>query len=95
MSIKNRQPHHVGTLSPEMALLGLWYRYPGHGYALADSKNADLAQAFVDLILSPEGQQVMEKYNFIPAAGGSSSSGGVTVTDAFALEVKLAALPVQ
>ena len=70
-----------------MALLGLWYRYPRHGY--------DLAQAFVDLILSPEGQQVMEKYHFIPAAGGSSSSGGVTVTDAFGLEVKLAALPVQ
>lgn len=35
---------------------------------IVDSKNTDLAQAFVDLILSPEGQQVMEKHNFIPAA---------------------------
>lgn len=38
---------------------------------LADSKNADLAQAFVALVLSPEGQQVMAKYGFLPAAGGS------------------------
>jgi len=38
---------------------------------IADSKNAELAQAFVDLILSPEGQQVMEKYNFIPVVEGS------------------------
>ncbi len=35
---------------------------------IADSKNAELAQAFVDLILSPEGQHVMEKHKFIPAA---------------------------
>ena len=60
---------------------------------IADSKNADLAQAFVDLILSPEGQQVMEKYKFIPAAGGSSSGDGVTITDALGREVKLAAAP--
>jgi len=60
---------------------------------IADSKNAELAQAFVDLILSPEGQQVMGKYNFIPAAGGSSSSDGITVTDALGREVKLAAAP--
>jgi len=38
---------------------------------ISDSKNSELAQAFVDLILSPEGQQVMEKYSFIPAAGVS------------------------
>jgi len=34
---------------------------------ISDSKNADLAKAFVSLVLSPEGQQVMAKYNFIPA----------------------------
>ena len=36
---------------------------------ISDSKNADLAKAFVALVLSPEGQTVMEKYRFIPAAG--------------------------
>jgi molybdate transport system substrate-binding protein len=35
---------------------------------VADSKSSDLAQAFIDLILSPEGQEVMGKYGFIPAA---------------------------
>lgn len=35
---------------------------------IADSKNADLAEAFVALVLSPEGQAVLAKYNFIPAA---------------------------
>ena len=35
---------------------------------IADSKNADLAKAFVALVLSPEGQAVLAKYNFIPAA---------------------------
>jgi molybdate transport system substrate-binding protein len=34
---------------------------------LADSKNADLAKAFVALVLSPEGQAVMAKYGFLPA----------------------------
>jgi molybdate transport system substrate-binding protein len=38
---------------------------------ISDSKNPVLAQAFVTLVLSPEGQQVMAKYGFIPAAGGS------------------------
>lgn len=36
---------------------------------ISDSKNPDLAQAFVALILSLEGQQIMAKYSFIPAAG--------------------------
>ena len=36
---------------------------------ISDSKNADLAKAFVALVLSPEGQQVLAKYGFIPAAG--------------------------
>jgi molybdate transport system substrate-binding protein len=34
---------------------------------VADSKNADLAKAFVALVLSPEGQAVLAKYGFIPA----------------------------
>jgi molybdate transport system substrate-binding protein len=35
---------------------------------ISDSKNADLAQALVDLVLSPAGQAVLAKYNFLPAA---------------------------
>jgi molybdate transport system substrate-binding protein len=31
-----------------------------------ESKNAELAQAFIELVLSPEGQDVLAKYNFIP-----------------------------
>ncbi|MCG2784835.1 MAG: molybdate ABC transporter substrate-binding protein [Anaerolineae bacterium] len=34
---------------------------------IADSEKADLAKAFVALILSSEGQQIMEKYGFISA----------------------------
>jgi ABC-type molybdate transport system substrate-binding protein len=32
--------------------------------ALSASKNADLANAFVNFVLSPEGQAVMERYGF-------------------------------
>jgi molybdate transport system substrate-binding protein len=32
---------------------------------ISDSKNPDLAKAFVALVLSPEGQAVLEKYGFI------------------------------
>lgn len=38
--------------------------------AISDSKNPDLAQAFVDLVLSPAGQEVMARYGFIPAVSG-------------------------
>ena len=31
-----------------------------------DSRNLDLAQAFLDLVLSPAGQQVLKKYRFTP-----------------------------
>ena len=37
---------------------------------ISDSKNADLAKAFVALVLSPDGQAIIAKYGFIPAAGG-------------------------
>ena len=35
--------------------------------ALAESQHAELAQAFVDAVLSPEGQTILAKYGFIPA----------------------------
>ncbi len=37
-----QKPHHIGTLSPEMALLGLLYEGPGHGYDLHRTVIADL-----------------------------------------------------
>ena len=33
---------------------------------ISDSKHADLAKAFVALVLSPDGQAIMLKYGFIP-----------------------------
>ncbi len=44
--MKNKQPHHIGTLSPEMALLGLLYGGSGHGYDLHRKVNADLGQVW-------------------------------------------------
>jgi len=35
---------------------------------LSDAVNPDLAQAFVDFVLSSEGQAILAKYNFVPAA---------------------------
>lgn len=35
--------------------------------AISDSQYPDLAAAFVSLVLSPDGQQLMAKYGFIPA----------------------------
>jgi DNA-binding PadR family transcriptional regulator len=42
----NRKPHHIGTLSPEMALLGLLYGAPGHGYDLHRKVITDLGQVW-------------------------------------------------
>ena len=39
-------PHHIGTLSPEMALLGQLFTTPGHGYDLHRKVNADLGQVW-------------------------------------------------
>lgn len=36
---------------------------------IKDSAHLELAQAFVDLVLAPEGQAVLERFGFIPAAG--------------------------
>ncbi len=33
---------------------------------VTESKNPDLAQAFIDLVLSQKGQDILAKYNFIP-----------------------------
>lgn len=40
--MKNHNPHHIGTLSPEMALLGLLYGGAGHGYDLHRKIKTDL-----------------------------------------------------
>jgi DNA-binding PadR family transcriptional regulator len=42
----NNKPHHIGTLSPEMALLGLLYNEPGHGYDLHRKVITDLGQVW-------------------------------------------------
>jgi DNA-binding PadR family transcriptional regulator len=44
--MKTQKSHHIGTLSPEMALLGLLYKEPGHGYDLHRKVNADLGQVW-------------------------------------------------
>jgi DNA-binding PadR family transcriptional regulator len=43
---KNEKSHHIGTLSPEMALLGLLYRKAGHGYDLHRKIATDLGQVW-------------------------------------------------
>jgi molybdenum ABC transporter molybdate-binding protein len=66
---------------------------------ISDSKNADLAKSFVDLVLSADGQKVMEKYGFVPAAEAasstatSSSTGEYTVTDALGRKVTFNKVP--
>ncbi len=49
-----------------------------------DSQNPDVAKAFVAYVLSSDGQAVLTKYGFIPPAApaSSSTSGGITITDA-------------
>jgi DNA-binding PadR family transcriptional regulator len=44
--MKNNKPHHIGTLSPEMALLGLLYKEADHGYDLHRKINTDLGQVW-------------------------------------------------
>jgi DNA-binding PadR family transcriptional regulator len=44
--MKNQKPHHIGTLSPEMALLGLLFKEAGHGYDLHRKVNTDLGQVW-------------------------------------------------
>lgn len=42
----NNKPHHIGTLSPEMALLGLLYGGQGYGYDLHRKVVANLGQVW-------------------------------------------------
>ena len=44
--MKNNKPHHIGTLSPEMALLGLLYGEAGHGYDFHRKVITDLGQVW-------------------------------------------------
>jgi molybdate transport system substrate-binding protein len=47
---------------------------------VADSSNPALAQAFIDFVLAPEGQQILVKYGFISPTGAASqqpADGGV------------------
>ncbi|HNC08685.1 MAG TPA: PadR family transcriptional regulator [Anaerolineales bacterium] len=44
--MKSKKAHHIGTLSPEMALLGLLYKESGHGYDLHRTVNADLGHVW-------------------------------------------------
>lgn len=44
--MKTEKSHHIGTLSPEMALLGLLYKEARHGYDLHRTVNADLGQVW-------------------------------------------------
>jgi DNA-binding PadR family transcriptional regulator len=42
----NSKPHDIGTLSPEMPLLGLLYEAPGYGYELHRKVISDLGQVW-------------------------------------------------
>ncbi len=42
----DHKPHHIGTLSPEMALLGQLFGAPGHGYDLHRKVISDLGQVW-------------------------------------------------
>jgi DNA-binding PadR family transcriptional regulator len=44
--VTDKKTHHIGTLSPEMVLLGLLYKEAGHGYDLHRKVNADLGQVW-------------------------------------------------
>lgn len=61
--------------------------------AITDSKAPDLAKAFVELVLSPDGQAVMAKYGFIPAVTGASSTEGFMVTDALGRAIRFEKAP--
>jgi molybdenum ABC transporter molybdate-binding protein len=63
---------------------------------ISDSKNPELAKAFVDIVLSADGQAVMAKYGFVPAATAASKSsagGDITITDAMGRNVTFKSIP--
>jgi molybdate transport system substrate-binding protein len=46
-----------------------------------DSAHAEMAQAFVDYVLAPEGQAVLAEFGFIPAADPSGAGGWRAASD--------------
>ncbi|MCC6192217.1 MAG: molybdate ABC transporter substrate-binding protein [Anaerolineales bacterium] len=55
---------------------------------IADSANPQMAQAFVEHILAPEGQAVLAEFGFIPTVSDASSAAAATVEGSAALETK-------
>jgi len=53
---------------------------------IANSANPELAQAFVDMVLSDAGQAVLDKYNFFPAANSFSITDAIGRTVLFSKE---------
>jgi molybdate transport system substrate-binding protein len=47
---------------------------------IADSPNPELAQAFIEFVLGPEGQQLLVKYGFIATAGDPSAAAPVELS---------------
>ncbi|NMB91209.1 MAG: molybdate ABC transporter substrate-binding protein [Chloroflexi bacterium] len=61
---------------------------------IADSENPDLAQAFVELVLSPDGQALLGGFGFAPAVDSSAGEAGeITVTDALGRTVTFSEPP--
>ncbi|NPV57126.1 MAG: molybdate ABC transporter substrate-binding protein [Anaerolineae bacterium] len=60
---------------------------------LADAKYPELAQAFVDFVLSSQGQEVLSGYGFLPPPNKPETAAPITITDALGREVTLAAAP--
>ncbi len=69
--------------------------------AIQNSKNPEMAKSFIDLLLSAEGQKVLEKYNFVPVDKLSTAwpvetvapGAPFTVTDALGRSVTLQSPP--
>jgi molybdate transport system substrate-binding protein len=63
---------------------------------IADSANPALAQAFVDYVLAPEGQQILVKYGFISTAGAASGAApGVEPVAVFGLTANPRSLSIE
>jgi molybdenum ABC transporter molybdate-binding protein len=64
---------------------------------IADAAQPELAAAFIELVLSPEGQGVLGKYGFTfeppETAAATPAASGVTITDALQRTVSFAQLP--
>jgi len=60
---------------------------------IADSKQAELGAAFLELILSPEGAAILEEHGFLPVETGDAAEEGFVVTDALGREVAFEKAP--